>query len=326
MTKNTLENLQAWSTIVADTADYEAIKKFKVTDVTTNPSIILQVATLPRYEHILKTAVKLGKETGRTLEERIENAFDMVLVLFAKEILKIIPGIVHIQVDSRLAFDTESCIQRALKIVNLFAKKGIPKDKVMIKIPATWEGIQAAGVLENKHRVNCNLTTMFTLVQAAAGAEAGVTCLSPFVGLIGQWFQEHEGGPFVQDQHPGVTALSNIYNYFKKFGYNTKVLGAYFLKVEEIKAVAGCDLVTIPLELLAELTTSNDAVPRRIGGDSAVPPFVEKMEISESKFRQMIDEDHMATALLSEVVRKFSTDCEELENIIKKMLVASVVE
>ncbi|KAG5878157.1 hypothetical protein JTB14_036045 [Gonioctena quinquepunctata] len=287
--KSSLEYLQASSTIVADTADFEAIKKFIVTDATTNPSIILQAATLSRYNDILKEAVEIGRR-------------------------------VHVQVDARLSFDKERIVDRALKTVRFFAKEGISKEMFMIKIPATWEGIQAAKELEQKYGVNCNQTTMFTVVQAVACAEAGVTCIAPFVGRIQQWYVDNKDNSSSSDEHRGVATLKSIHEYFKENGYETKIMGAYFLNVEEIKAVAGCDLLTIPLELLEELATSTDAIPKKLDRKSSSKITRQKIDVSESNFRWMMNENQMATDLLSETIRKFAADCVELENVIREVI------
>ncbi|CAH1179128.1 unnamed protein product, partial [Phaedon cochleariae] len=319
--KNALEQLKTHTTISADTADYQIIKAFNVTYATTNPTIIFQTATLPQYQQLLKKAVQYGSKHGKTLMEKIENATDMVHVLFGKNLLAVIPGKVHIQIDTRLAFDTQASVQRALKLIQLFARENIPKDRVVIKLPSTWESIRAAEILELDHEVHCNMTTMFSLVQAAACAEASVYCVAPFVGRIRQWYTNNQK-ELSMDDHPGVVVWTEIFNYMRTFLFKTKVMGAYFLNSEEVGSGAGSEFLTIPVALLEELVNNEMPVAKKLSKVAALEIPMEAMQVTEAKFRWLMNEDEMATSLLSETIRKFAADCERLEAVVKDMLLA----
>jgi len=316
---STLDQLKALTTVVADTGDFEAMKAYKPTDATTNPSLMLQAANIAQYKPLIDKAVHYGEKIGRTIDEKLENAMDMLCVLFGMEILKIVPGRVSTEVDARLSFDTKGSIAKALKIIQLYKDNGIEKERILIKLASTWEGIQAAKILEAEHGVHCNLTLLFNFAQAVACAEAKVTLISPFVGRILDWHVANtDKKSFSGDEDPGVISVTKIYNYYKKFGYKTVVMGASFRNTAEIKALAGCDLLTISPKLLAELEASTEPLPRKLSPDTAAKMSMDKLRLSESQFRWMLNEDQMAADKLSDGIRKFAADSIKLENTIKE--------
>ncbi|CAG9765342.1 unnamed protein product [Ceutorhynchus assimilis] len=321
MSSNSLDQLKALTTVVADTGDFEAMKAYKPTDATTNPSLMLQAANIPQYKPLIEKAVKYGNKVGKNPEDKVQNAMDNLSVLFGIEILKIVPGRVSTEVDARLSFDTEASVSKARKIIQLYADNGIDKERILIKLASTWEGIQAAKILESKYGIHCNLTLLFNFAQAVACAEAGVTLISPFVGRILDWYVANtDNKSYTGDEDPGVVSVTKIYNYYKKFGYKTVVMGASFRNTDEVKALAGCDLLTISPKLLGELEASHDAVPRKLSPDNAKKVPLEKLELTEAKFRWLLNEDQMATDKLSDGIRKFAADSIKLENIIKNLL------
>lgn len=268
---SSLKQLRTFSTVAADTGDFEAMPIYKPTDATTNPSIIFAAASLPQYKSLLDKAVLYGNKIEGPLEKKVENAMDMLCVLFGAEILNIIPGRVSIEADARLSFDTEGSVAKALKIVDLFANEGIPKKRILIKLASTWEGIQAARILEQKYEVHCNMTMVFNLVQAVAGAEAGATLVSPFVSRVTDWYAANTGQKSNDfKEQPGVILVQDIYNYFKKFGYKTHVMAAALHNVGEVKALAGCDLLTINPKLLGELQSIDDPVSEQLNKEAAL--------------------------------------------------------
>lgn len=318
---NTLEQLKGVTVVVADTGDFEAMKAYKPTDATTNPSLILQAANLPQYQAITDKAVNYGIKVGNTPEEKLENAMDMLCVLFGVEILKIVPGRVSTEVDARLSFDKEASIAKALKIIQLYQENGIGKERILIKLASTWEGIEAAKVLESKHGVHCNLTLLFSFAQAVACADARVTLISPFVGRILDWYVANtDKKSYEGEEDPGVVSVTRIYNYYKKFGYKTVVMGASFRNTGEIKAIAGCDLLTISPKLLGELEKDTSTLPRKLSPETAAKESIEKLVLNESKFRWLLNEDQMATDKLSDGIRKFAADTIKLEKIIKERI------
>lgn len=318
---NVLEQLKEMTTVVADTGDFVAMKAYKPTDATTNPSLILAAANLPQYQELMEQAVNYGNKNGNTLEEKLEAAMDMLCVLFGCEILKIVPGRVSTEVDARLSFDKEASIAKARNLIKLYEEKGIKKNRILIKLASTWEGIQAARELEQKYGIHCNLTLLFSFAQAVACAEAGVTLISPFVGRILDWYVANtEQKSYKGDEDPGVISVSKIYNYYKKFGYETVVMGASFRNVEEIKALAGCDLLTISPKLLGELEKSHEKLHMKLSEDNAAKVSLEKIELDEAKFRWMHNEDRMGSEKLSDGIRNFAADSIKLENILKTFL------
>ena len=318
---SSLDKLKAMTTVVADTGDFEAMKSFKPQDATTNPSLILAAASMDAYKGIVQKAVDHGKiQSG--LEAQVEAAVDKLFVLFGAEILKIVPGRVSTEVDARLSFDKEAQVAKAKKLIAMYAEEGIDKERILIKLSSTWEGIQAAKELEAEHGIHCNLTLLFSMAQAVACAEAGVTLISPFVGRILDWHLAHDPSKkaYEPDEDPGVVSVTKIYNYYKKFDYPTVVMGASFRNAGEIKALAGCDLLTISPKLLAELEKSNDDLPKKLDADKAKGLEMEKIAMDEKAFRWMMNEDQMANDKLSEGIRKFAADQRKMDNMVKNML------
>ena len=321
---NSLEQLRKHTIVVADTGDFDSIKQFKPTDATTNPSLILQAANMPQYANLIDQAVEYGRANGKDLQLTLDYLF----VLFGNEILKIIPGRVSTEVDARLSFDTESSVQRAKRFIKLYESIGVPKDRVLIKLATTWEGVQAAKRLEQED-IHCNLTLLFSFAQAVACAEAGVTLISPFVGRIYDWYVAKTGVKVYEDptQDPGVKSVTQIYNYYKKHGYKTVVMGASFRNISEIKALVGCDLLTISPSLLKQLEeNTSETLQVRLNPQLAKNksgPELEKVSFDEKSFRWALNEDEMATDKLSEGIRKFAADAVKLESLIKAKLEAA---
>ena len=325
-TTNSLDQLKATGTVVvADTGDFESIAKFAPQDSTTNPSLILAAAKIPTYAKIVDKAAEYGKQHGKTLDEQITVAIDRLIVEFGMEILKIVPGRVSCEVDARLSFDKDATVAKAIRIIKMFEEQGISKERILIKIASTWEGIQAARELESKHGIHCNLTLLFSFVQAVACAEAGVTLISPFVGRILDWYKKNTGKEYTSETDPGVLSVRHIYNYYKKFDYKTIVMGASFRNVGELRELAGVDYLTISPALLDKLLNSEDPVPRKLSVEEAKKDPVEQVSYvdDESKFRFELNEDPMATEKLAEGIRKFSADIRTLSDMIKERITAS---
>lgn len=320
---NTLTQLKEMTTVVADTGDFEAMEQFKPTDATTNPSLILSAACQKKYAHLIDKAVHYGKKAGSTLAEQTKAALDFTCVLFGKEILDIIPGRVSTEVDARLSFDKNASIEKAKKLIDLYEENGISKERVLIKLASTWEGIQAAKELEEKYGIHCNLTLLFSFAQAVACAEAGVTLISPFVGRILDWHVANtEKKVFEAKEDPGVLSVTKIYNYYKKYGYKTVVMGASFRNAGEIKQLAGCDFLTISPKLLEELEKSNEPINKVLTEEAAKKCDLEKISLNEAEFRWLLNEDQMATDKLSEGIRKFAVDVRKLEKLLQERLQA----
>lgn len=322
---NSLEALKATGTVVvADTGDFESIAKFTPQDATTNPSLILAAAKQDAYAKLIDAAVEYGKKHGSNIDEQVEISVDKLLVEFGTAILKVVPGRVSTEVDARLSFDKEATVKKALEIIKLYEAEGISKERVLIKIASTWEGIQAAQELEKDHGIHVNLTLLFSFSQAVAAAEANVTLISPFVGRILDWYKAKTGETYTAETDPGVESVKNIYNYYKKHGYKTIVMGASFRNVGEIKALAGVDYLTISPKLLDELTASQDPVPQVLDPESAKDQGSGRVSFinDESKFRFELNEDAMATEKLSEGIRKFSADIVTLFDLIKAKIQA----
>ncbi|OWR42014.1 transaldolase [Danaus plexippus plexippus] len=315
-----LDQLKQFSTVVADTGDFEAMKAYKPTDATTNPSLILSAAGMEQYQHLLDKAIKYGMDCGGNLEEQLSEVMDMLSVLFGCEILKIIPGRVSVEVDARLSFDKDASMAKAIKLIGMFAEQGIKKERILIKLASTWEGIQAARELEKKHGIHCNLTLLFSMCQAIACAEANVTLISPFVGRILDWYVEHTKLTYEPKDDPGVLSVSRVYNYYKKFGYKTQVMGASFRNTGEIKELAGCDLLTISPKLLQELANSEQPLKKVLDPKTAAQCDIKKISLTEAQFRWQLNEDQMATDKLSDGIRKFAADGRKLESLIKSLL------
>uniref|UniRef100_A0A1B0ARL4 Transaldolase n=1 Tax=Glossina palpalis gambiensis TaxID=67801 RepID=A0A1B0ARL4_9MUSC len=318
---STLEQLKKFTTIVADTGDFESMKLYKPTDATTNPSLILNAAKMERYQNLVQDAIEYGNKVGSSEREKIEEAMDYLCVSFGCEILKIIPGRVSTEVDARLSFDTDKSVKKALKLIKLYEDKGVTKERILIKLASTWEGIQAAKILETKHEVKCNLTLLFSFAQAVACAQANVTLISPFVGRILDWHVANtDKKKYAPKDDPGVISVTNIYNYYKKFGYNTVVMGASFRNIGEIKALAGCDLLTISPSLLKELENDDEEIQAHLNVERAKNEKLEKLSMDEPTFRWLLNEDAMATDKLSEGIRKFAADAMSLEKLIGKQM------
>ncbi len=310
-----LEQLSSMTVVVADTGELDAIRQFKPRDATTNPSLILAAAQIPAYQSLIDEALKHSRERigiGAAVEEVVEEALDEICVLFGTEILKIIPGRVSTEVDARLSFDTPATISKARKIIDLYKEGGIPKERVLIKIASTWEGIKAAEVLE-KDGIHCNLTLLFGFAQAAACAEAGVTLISPFVGRILDWYKANTGrNVYSGPEDPGVISVTKIFNYFKSNQYKTEVMGASFRNIDEIIELAGCDLLTISPKLLDQLKNTEFPLVKKL--DSSKPIKVEdKIDMNRQKFESLMSQDRMAQEKLSEGIRGFSKAIETLE-------------
>jgi transaldolase len=312
---NLLDQLAAMTVVVADTGDIDAIKQFTPRDATTNPSLILAAAQIPAYQNLIDISLQESREVcGATApaEEVVREALDEICVTFGKEILKIVPGRVSTEVDARLSFDTEATITKARKLIGLYRQAGINRERVLIKIAATWEGMRAAEVLE-KEGIHCNLTLLFSFAQAVAAAEAGVTLISPFVGRILDWYKKSTGrDSYPGPEDPGVVSVTQIFNYFKTYGYKTEVMGASFRNIEEIIELAGCDLLTISPALLDQLRQTQGELQRKLNPFDPAPTE-EQIHLDRAGFAAMMASDPMATEKLDEGIRGFSKAIETLE-------------
>ncbi len=313
---NKLEQLKAMTTVVADTGDLTAIKEFQPQDATTNPSLLLKVAKDDEYKHFLEQA-------ATSAEGDLEGAVDKYSVEIGAEILNIVPGRVSTEVDARLSFDTDATIEKARKLISMYEAKGFEKSRVLIKVASTWEGIKAAEKLESEG-IQCNLTLLFGFAQAVACAEAGVFLISPFVGRILDWHNASNAAKGIEMHYtpledPGVASVTNIYNYYKQFSYDTIVMGASFRNVGEIEALAGCDYLTIGPNFLAELQSEDDHLVQQL--DSEIEDnFEKKLSFSEAEFRWQLNQDAMATEKLAQGIRAFALDQVKLENLMKKYI------
>jgi transaldolase len=309
-----LDSLKKYTTVVADTGDIEAIARHRPQDATTNPSLLFHAAQMPAYRHLVDEATELAQERGGSHEQMAEEFIDHLFVSFGSEILKVVPGRVSTEVAASLSFDTEGTIAKARKLISLYDKKGVARQRILIKIASTWEGIRAAELLE-KEGIHCNLTLLFSFAQAVACAEAGVTLISPFVGRIYDWYKKERGGAEIPaDQDPGVASVTRIYNYYKKYGYKTQVMGASFRNVNQIVRLAGSDLLTISPELLDQLEKTDGVVERALDPANAQAAKEDKLHLDEKTFRWMHNEDAMATEKLAEGIRKFNSDARHLED------------
>src|SRR5690242_6852522 len=289
-----LESLKKYTTVVADTGDIDAIARHQPQDATTNPSLLFHAAQMPVYRHLVEEAAELALKSGGKHEEMAEEFIDRLFVLFGFEILKVVPGRVSTEVAARLSFDTAGTIAKARKLISLYEKKGVARERILIKIASTWEGIRAAELLE-KEGIHCNLTLLFSFAQAVACAEAGVTLISPFVGRIYDWHKKEHGGVEIPaDQDPGVASVTRIYEYCKKFNYKTQVMGASFRKVEQITRLAGCDLLTISPDLLEKMQQTQGEVTPALTSEKAKSIEGERLHLDEKAFRWMHNEDAMA--------------------------------
>ena len=303
---NQLEQLKKMTTVVADSGDFESIRQYGPCDATTNPSLIYAASQKEQYKHLVQDAIRRGKGS-------LPHILDLLFVNFGLEILKLVPGRVSTEVDARLSFDVDGSVKKARTLIALYEDAGIDRKRVLIKLASTWEGAQAARVLE-REGIHCNMTLLFSLPQAICCAEAGATLISPFVGRILDWYKKAEGATPAQD--PGVVSVTNIYHYYKKFGYRTQVMGASFRNKQEILDLAGCDLLTIAPALLEELKDSSDPVPRKLDPHHSKQMEIEKLHLDERSFRYLLNEDAMATEKLSEGIRNFAKDIVKLEKLL----------
>ncbi|HLP92341.1 MAG TPA: transaldolase [Nostocaceae cyanobacterium] len=322
MAKNLLEQLRQVTVVVADTGDIQAIEKFTPRDATTNPSLITAAAQMPEYQEIVdQTLIKAKKDAGAKASQKevLSLAFDRLAVSFGLKILQIIPGRVSTEVDARLSYDTEGTVAKARDIIAQYKAAGISRERVLIKIAATWEGIRAAEILE-KEGIHCNLTLLFGLHQAIACAEAGVTLISPFVGRILDWYKKSTGRDYPAAEDPGVLSVTTIYNYYKKFGYKTEVMGASFRNLGEITELAGCDLLTISPALLGELQATIGELPTKLDATKAAKMDLTKISIDKATFDKMHAEDKMASEKLSEGIEGFTKALITLEQLLAERL------
>ena len=319
MSVSQLEQLKKITIVVADTGDFESMKQYKPQDATTNPSLILAAASKAEYSYLVDKAVADRKASGLSGAKKIEDIIDHVLVNFGMEILKIVPGRVSTETDARLSFDTAGTIAKARQLIGLYEKNGISRDRVLIKIASTWEGIKAAEVLE-KEGIHCNLTLLFSFAQAVACAEAGVKLISPFVGRILDWYKAAMKREYAPAEDPGVKSVTQIFEYYKKFSYKTEIMGASFRNKGEITELAGCDLLTISPGLLGELAGSTEPLPKKLDASAAASLKLEKITLDEKSFRFQLNEDAMATEKTAEGIRKFSADIVKLEELISSRI------
>jgi transaldolase len=316
---NHLDQLKKYTTVVADTGDFASMEEYQPQDATTNPSLILQAAGKAEYKHLVEQAVEEHNGSDLSGDALVESIIDRILILFGIEILKIVPGRVSTEVDARMSFDTEATVAKARQLIDFYEKEGVSRDRILIKIASTWEGIRAAEELE-KEGIHCNLTLLFAFAQAVACAEAGVQLISPFVGRIYDWFKKSTGEDYQGANDPGVLSVSEIYNYYKKFGYKTEVMGASFRNTGQITELAGCDLLTISPGLLEELQNTEGELECKLTEESASAIDTKKLNLDEKTFRFMFNEDAMATEKTAEGIRNFSADIVKLENLIGEML------
>ncbi len=320
---NLLEQLREMTVVVADTGDLQAIETFKPRDATTNPSLITAAAQMPQYQGIVDDTLKGARETlgaDASSGDVVTLAFDRLAVSFGLKILEIIPGRVSTEVDARLSYDTDATIAKARDLIAQYEAQGVSKERILIKIAATWEGIKAAEILE-KEGIHCNLTLLFGLHQAIACAEAGVTLISPFVGRILDWYKKDTGrDSYPPEEDPGVLSVTNVYNYYKKFGYDTEVMGASFRNIGEITELAGCDLLTISPALLGELQSTEGVLERKLDPAIAANATIEKITVDKETFDKMHAENRMATDKLSEGIAGFTKALETLEELLAERL------
>src|SRR5205809_184701 len=316
---NQLEQLKKFTKVVADTADFESIKDFKPQDATTNPSLVYAATQKQQYGHLLDEVLKDRKNSGLSGATQIEDICDHLLVQFGTDILEIVPGRVSTETDARLSYDVEGSINKGRQLIKLYEERKIPRERVLIKIASTWEGLNAAEQLQ-KEGIKCNLTLMFSLPQAVRAAEAKVQLISPFVGRIYDWYKKENKRDYSGTEDPGVQSVQEIYSYYKKFGYGTEVMGASFRNTGQILELVGCDLLTISPELMKTLAESDAAVERKLSPQMAKGASIEKLELDEKRFRYLLNDDAMATEKTAEGIRKFVADMVKLEKIVANKL------
>lgn len=315
---NKLEQLRQMTVVVADTGDIQAIQRYRPQDATTNPSLLLKAAQLPEYLDYISDAASWAARQGGSSAEQLTNAVDRFAVAIGGEILKIVPGRVSTEVDARLSFDTDAMIAKARKLIGLYNEMGIGNDRILIKVASTWEGIRAAGRLEQEG-INCNLTLLFSFAQAAACADAGVYLISPFVGRILDWHKAKTGRDFAPEDDPGVQSVRQIYAYYKQHDYSTVVMGASFRNTGEIEQLAGCDRLTISPDLMQQLEADNGVLERRLSPDNP-GQSTDRLQTDEKTFRWLLNEDAMATEKLSEGIRKFHADYLSLRKMLTERI------
>ncbi len=316
---NQLDQLKRYTRVVADTGDFATLKEYAPQDATTNPSLILKAAQMPGYKSVVEKVIADNRKSGASGDALLSDIMDHLLVAFGCEILKIVPGRVSTETDADLSFNTQALIAKAHRFIELYQANGIGRERVLIKIATTWEGIRAAEVLQ-KEGINCNMTLLFSLPQAVACAEARARLISPFVGRILDWYKKSAGKDFAPAEDPGVLSVKEIFAYYKKFGHETEVMGASFRNKGEILELAGCDLLTISPQLLGELKNSTEPVERKLNPATARDSKIEKLQLDEKKFRWLLNENAMATEKLAEGIRIFNADAMKLEQYLAQKL------
>ncbi len=312
-----LDQLKSITTIVADTGEIHEIKQYKPTDATTNPSLIFAASSMKEYQYLIDEAIEYGKKNGSTPEEQLQKTMDKVFVKFGLEILKIIPGRVSTEVDARLSFDVEGSLNKARTLISMYEAAGIHRSRILIKLASTWEGCRAARFLE-KEGIHCNMTLMFSLGQAIAAADAKATLISPFVGRILDWHKKNEGvESYPPEKDPGVLSVTQIFNYFKKMGIKTRIMGASFRNVDEILELAGCDLLTIAPKFLKVLQETDAPVPRKLYPEKAQKLDIQPLKVDEKTFRWLLCNTPMALDKLNDGIRSFTKDIIRLEDELK---------
>ncbi len=312
---NQLEQLKKFTKVVADTADFESIKDFKPEDATTNPSLVYAATQKQQYGHLLDEVLKDRKNSELSGQAQIEDVCDHLLVQFGSDILEIVPGRVSTETDARLSFNVEGSINKARRLIQLYEERKIPRERVLIKIASTWEGLLAAEQLQ-KEGILCNLTLMFSLPQAVRAAEAKVQLISPFVGRIYDWYKKEMKRDYIGSEDPGVQSVSEIYTYYKKFNIPTEVMGASFRNIGQIRELAGCDCLTISPELMKELSESTEPLERKLDPEKVKSAKIDKLELDEKKFRWLLNENAMAYEKTGEGIRKFAADVVKLEKFV----------
>jgi transaldolase len=316
---NQLEQLKKFTKIVADTADFESVKQFKPQDATTNPSLVYAATQKEQYSHLLDEVLKDRKKSGLSGHEQIEDICDHLLVQFGTDILEIVPGRVSTETDARLSFDVEGSIKKARRLIGLYEERKIPRERVLIKIASTWEGLNAAEQLQ-KEGIRCNMTLMFSMPQAVRAAEVKAQLISPFVGRIYDWYKKEMKRDYVGAEDPGVQSVDEIYTYYKKFDIPTEVMGASFRNTGQILELAGCDCLTISPELMSELSKSTDPIDHKLTSEKAKAVKIDKLGLDEKKFRWLLNENAMATDKTAEGIRKFAVDVVKLEKFVASKL------
>ena len=316
---NQLEQLKKFTKVVADTADFESINDFKPEDATTNPSLVYAATQKEQYGHLLDEVLKDRKKSGLSGQAQIEDICDHLLVQFGSDILGIVPGRVSTETDARLSYDVKGSIEKARRLIELYAERKIPRERVLIKIASTWEGLLAAEQLQ-KEGIRCNLTLMFSLPQAVRAAQAKAQLISPFVGRIYDWYKKEMKRDYTGAEDPGVQSVTEIYAYYKKFGISTEVMGASFRNTGQIRELAGCDCLTISPELMEELSKSNEPVERKLTPEKAKAAKIDKLELDEKKFRWLLNDNAMAYEKTGEGIRKFAADVVKLEKFVASKL------